>query len=634
MTPVSASPKIYDTFHKDWYYAEYASTIEKLRLKNETLIEFYLRIGARLGHDPEAEFSEILYRINNPDVYRHLLANAGSSGYMHYLEFGHLEPSRFIPSQASIELTRKICKHLDPEFLQRSFKIDSSKYISPLDFYFLNVRDRRLSPSAFFSEEAYRHLNPDVDESVIAGNFPSGFAHYIYTLNTENRPCMSVHEYVEKTRSRNLETNKNALEANFSGVTNLHAFEFLDAVAFYTRDIAINLVRDPKPGMLAIVPNFLPEIIFGGYISFFAYLSALKDKANIDLKLLILNRIPKEINKWNIMRMRVERPEIVALFSSIDYLTEDRSLSIPSSFSLISYCAETHYTANLIGNKLGSTPYFFIQEYEPDFHPKGDFHTFVRNAFFLPHFGIYNSKALLRYFIEEVGMQAAHGDEYRYSCIENYVDRIAVSWEVFKERHENKEKRKLIFYGRPEAHATRNHFGTFVLGLRLAIEKGYFEDSNWEFVSIGSLVHEGNIPIADGHKLKIITKLPYKEYMECVQTGDIGVSFISTPHQGIVHFQMANYGLVTITNTTKEKGAKWLSSINSNIMAAELFPERIAEALRVAVQRSSDLGARYENACDGLYSSRADCLLPAVNSVMTQMGLQPVCNAESFSTAS
>jgi hypothetical protein len=323
------------------------------------------------------------------------------------------------------------------------------------------------------------------------------------------------------------------------------------------------------------------------------------------------------------MRMRTERPEIVALFSSIDYLTEDRSLSIPSSFSIISYCCETHYTANMLAKKLRTIPYFFIQEYEPDFHGKGDCHTFAKNAFFLPHFGIYNSKALLRYFIEEVGMQAAHGGEYRYCFTENYVDRIPVTWEVFKERHETKEKRRLIFYGRPEAHGTRNHFGTFILGLRLAIQKGYFEEADWEFVSIGSLVHEGTFTITEGYKLKILTKLPYKEYVECLQTGDIGVSFISTPHQGIVHFQMANYGLTTITNTTKEKSAKWLSSMNANIMAIDLLPERIAEALRVSVQRSSDLSARYANACDGWYLNRADCLLPAVNSVMTQMGLKP-----------
>src|SRR5690349_20373340 len=99
-----------------------------------------------------------------------------------------------------------------------------------------------------------------------------------------------------------------------------------------------------------------------------------------------------------------------------------------------------------------------------------------------------------------------------------------MSWAGFEKAHQNKPVKQLIFYGRPEAHATRNHFGTFILGLRLAIQRKYFAGYAWEFVSIGSLAYEDYFPIAEGYKKKILCRMPYAEYTEFLQTGDV-VSF-------------------------------------------------------------------------------------------------------------
>jgi beta-1,2-rhamnosyltransferase WsaF-like protein len=609
-------------FDAQWYYREYSTSIDKLRVKNETLLEFYIRTGARSGHDPHAEFSEILYRINNQDVYQYLLADVNAFGYLHYLEYGQLEPGRSTPSKADIELARKICKQIDFNFIKKTHLIDFSKCISPLDYYYLRVKDLKISPSAFFSEEAYLQLNPDVSESVSHGNYRSGFAHYLDTLSTENRPSLTVQEYGEMVRSRELDKRKNMLEASLPGVTELHASEFLKTADFYTTDISISVEQTSKRGMLVLVPNYLPEIIFGGYMAFFDFLIALKEKANIDFKLAIINGAPDNTQRWNIMRMRLDRPSVANLFSSIDYLSTDRVLHVPSSYAVISYCCETHYTAHLIAKKLRTLPFFFIQEYEPDFHASGDMHTFTKNAFFLPHIGIYNSKLLLRYFMEEVGMQLVLGESYRYCCLENFIDGIGISWEAFRERYQSRAVKRLIFYGRPEAHGTRNHFGTFILGLRLAIHRGYLGSDEWEFVSIGSLAYEGNFPIAEGYKLRMLSRLPYKEYVEFIRTGDVGVSFVSTAHAGIVHFQMANYGLTTITNTTKQRSAKWLSTVNGNLIGVNLSPDGIATGLKEAIDCSTDIETRFANAREAFYMNRADCVVGAVRSVMAELGFE------------
>jgi hypothetical protein len=117
--------------------------------------------------------------------------------------------------------------------------------------------------------------------------------------------------------------------------------------------------------------------------------------------------------------------------------------------------------------------------------------------------------------------------------------------------------------------------------------------------------------------------MPAKDYAELLHTGDIGVSFISTPHPGIVHFQMAKYGLVTLTNVTGQRTASWLSSQNPNILGVELVPAKIAEGLKAAAERSFDLETRYQNAQSAPYLSKAECLQPAIDAVLAEFDCPP-----------
>lgn len=622
MTNENINPKIQGTFDPDWYYVQYSHLIDKMKLHDESLLDYYLRVGARLGHDPHADFSEIMYRCLNSDVYMSLLKKQDMFGYMHYIAIGHTE-ARTLPTPMQRERTRRICAFLDPEFLERAYEIDTSKYISPFDFYFKHVNEMRLSPSAMFSEPAYRQDYPDVDEMIKAGKLSSGFQHFIETIDLERRSYRTVAEQKKRLREKELEERKVVLEANVPRITHPHAFDMLGYFDFWCKEIEIEIEQGQGFGMVVLVPHFLPEILFGGYLAFFDFLSELKTRCQLDLRLIVLNLGTYESHKQNIMRMKLVGDKKANIFSSIQFMGTDRTIRIPSGYKVMSYCADTHYVADQIASRLGGLPFFFIQEYEPDFHAQGDGYTFTRNAFLLPHFGIYNSRALCDFFLEDAEMLDRHGPGYSWCSFENHVRKISLAKDGFLEKNRGKARRRLVFYGRPEQHAARNHFGTFVLGLRVALGKGYFDAEDWEFVSIGSLVYEGRLDLDGSRKLEIITKMPFAEYVDFLETGDIGVSFISTPHPGIVHFQMAAYGLVTVTNVTKRRSADWLSSINGNLIGVELAPASIAEGLRQAIERSSDLDTRYDNASSAPYLGKEDCLRPALDAVAAQFRRAP-----------
>jgi hypothetical protein len=610
-------------FDSDWYGDQYHSSLSALNVTNLPLFEFYLEIGGRLGHDPNPEFSELWYRHAHPDVYQLILKNESMWAYVHFLRFGQYEKSRKRPTAEERDSIRTIVSQLDTTFLDRSYVIDCQEYISAFDFYFLNVKAMKLSPSAVFSETSYRDLNSDVDAAIAAGDVLCGFAHFLSTMNAERRTFLSVREHELRIRQNCLENRRQSLECNLPGVTHPYALDLLDRFNSLTREVSVSLEDSPESGFIVLVPHFVPEIIFGGYIAFFHFLEQLKLRTNADLRLVIFNDAPIETHKWNIARMRLQYQRIVSLFSSIDFVSNNTSLALPRRSRIISYSTETHYLADQLGRSLGSTPLFFIQEYEPDFHGRGDYHTFSHNSFDLPHYGIYNTRVLSQFFTDNVIASSPSRRQYKFCSFENFTDRLEISKAEFVARNRDKPIRKLIFYGRPEQHAARNGFATFVMGLRLAIKEGHFDESQWSFVSIGSLAYEGTLQLSPRCRLEIVSKVTQREYQDFLHFGDIGVSFISTPHPGIVHFQMAKFGLTTVTNVADNRSREWLRTQSDNIIGVHLSPEDIAAGLGLAVVRSMDLSARYDNAMASFHLSRSECLDPALDAVIDESAIKP-----------
>lgn len=622
-SPISEDvlPEVRREFDADWYDRTYAADIHRLKEADEDSFDFYVRIGARMGHDPNERFSEILYRLHNADVRGHVAENADHYGFRHYLEYGVSEPSRIRFTRQEADNARLLLLSLDRDFLRETYGAPAHVYPDIVDFYFDRVRSDMLSPAADFSEAGYFELNPDVADEVEAGRLSSGFEHFLLTRGDEERAIISHADHLAMRRAERDEKaereTRTALEASLPGITHLTALDMLNAMEFFdsTVDVTVAPATGTR-GLLVLVPHFLPEILFGGYMAFYDFLGRLKSETGIRLHLLVVNTGSRGVHANNLLRMRLKMPGIHALFDDFQrFDPASRTLTIPGDFEVMSYCAELHRMAARVAGRLKRKPIFFIQEFEPDFHANTDMRSFTESAFLLPHHAIYNSAKLVEYFRERTQVFTRAGPDYRFCSIENAISAMPLERGPYLRLQREKTSRRLIMYGRPEGHAARNHFATLVFALRQATRCGVFRDEAWEFVAIGSLSFRESIDLNGASKLRMLPKMPKAEYEDYLLSGDIGVSVITTPHPGIVHFQMAAFGLTTLTNRTGLRDEAWLAAQNRNLVPVEMTGESIVEGFRRAVAQAEDVEARYDNALSAKRVDPDACLRPALDMV-------------------
>jgi hypothetical protein len=158
------------------------------------------------------------------------------------------------------------------------------------------------------------------------------------------------------------------------------------------------------------------------------------------------------------------------------------------------------------------------------------------------------------------------------------------------------QKRKILFYARPEQHAARNMFELGILGLSEAVRLGYLDPSEWEFYGIGTAGATPRIPLHGEVSLTLLPKVNLKEYRETLPSFDVGLSLMLSPHPSLVPIEMAAAGMVTVTNTCENKTAGRLAAISQNLMGVEPTVDGIAEGLKLAAQRVGDHAARAEGA--------------------------------------
>jgi WsaF, C-terminal domain len=315
------------------------------------------------------------------------------------------------------------------------------------------------------------------------------------------------------------------------------------------------------------------------------------------LTLVIVHKFgTKEQMGLNLKRISVSFPDIAELFSSYHLLQEGRTIDVDGDYGVISYSAETHFAASDAARQMNVTPVFFVQDYEPDFHGDGTLKTFTRSAFELPHVGVYNSRKLYEYFRDHSGIGQTSNRHYQHATFENPIKPMPWDWDDFRTRHTAKDKKCLIVYARPEMLGARNEFGIVILALKQALREGHLDAADWIFRGVGSMTRHLAIPLSKDAQMEMVPKLPLRDYEDMLLLGDIGISLISTPHPGIIHFQMASFGLATVTYATKGRSAEWLQAQSKNIVPSPVTIQGISDAVARAAELSGDLNARYHNA--------------------------------------
>ena len=591
--------RIAETFDETWYVATYASDLAAHKTPGETPLDFYLRIGGRIGHDPNPRFSELYFRTANPRVYKRLLKNPDDFGYLLFVGgFGAgLFHTLRVATAAESENWRILTTAIDREFLAARYSIDSSRFISELDFYIRCSRTRPISPSASFSEERYRGV--DVEKDIREGRLISGY-HQFIVAQVENEKLMAGVPELQRRSEEAIPDSAEMirrLEETVPGSTRPIELGLIRELDYLTAPITVNRSAQGGRGFLVFIAYYIPELFFGGYAGFFELLKSLKAVGGGDLKLVIVRKMPSEDDlRVNIERIKQSSPDISSLFASYHLLQEGRTIDVDGDYGVISFCAETHFVASDAARQLNVTPYFYLPDYEPDFNPAGSLKTFVRSAYDLPHRGLYNSRKLYEYFRDIVGVEQVRDAGYRYVTFENAIKPMPWDRQTFHERHSNKRKKRLIIYARPEPVGSRNDFALIILALKKALQQGRFDEPSWSFHGIGAMTPFSPVELSPQSYMEVIPKMPLQEYEEFLLQGDIGISVISTPHPGIIHFQMAAFGLASITYTMNGRSPEWLRSQSKNLIPCHASIDGLCDGIAQAVQQSADIGARFENA--------------------------------------
>lgn len=358
------------------------------------------------------------------------------------------------------------------------------------------------------------------------------------------------------------------------------------------------VVSDEPTRINVLLPDLNPRIIFGGYIAILNFILRLTE-LGYRVRIVVCEEV--DFNEEQIRKSCKEARLANEVLQHVELIVvADRSAPLFVSRNDI-YFGYSWLTMRLASRAAQDTnenlPVFFIQEFEAIFHPYDSFRALCIATYDLPHFALFNSELLTRFFRKsELGVfdprNPAHELKHSHSYFSHAISDIkAPTVEAISSR----EKTKLLYYARPEAHASRNIFEIGVLALREALEKGVF-DASWEFYGIGSLSLSGQIELAEGITMKILPRVSLEEYCRLMSDFDVGLALMYAPHPSVPPFEMAAAGMLTVTTTFESRSSEDSESISRNLIAASPDPSSVANAIQDAVERVGDYESRVQAA--------------------------------------
>jgi len=374
-------------------------------------------------------------------------------------------------------------------------------------------------------------------------------------------------------------------------------FYRIELLNYKLASIPARTVSNRKPTLNFLFPTLQPSLIFGGYIAALNFILNLTERG-LRFRVVVTEPTIRSVEALRkasannaLLRRVLETTEI--------HLITNRSATLRCHREdrFVGYSWDTMRLAHDLARDVnGSLPIFFIQEYEPVFYPHDSIHFLASSTYDLDHFAIFNS-SILRDFFRDQNMGAfRNGDgEDRHAWFSHAITQIRPpTLDALRQR----KTRRVLVYARPEAHAQRNLFEIAMMSLNKAIETGMFGEA-WEFVGIGSMAMNGEIPLSEGRKLNMISRMPLEDYQRMVPDFDVGLCLMYAPHPSVPPFEMVSGGLVTVTNQFVNKSQEKMGRITPNLIVARPNILEIAEALGRAARRSSDYAGRIEGASFG-----------------------------------
>ncbi len=355
----------------------------------------------------------------------------------------------------------------------------------------------------------------------------------------------------------------------------------LDKSAAYPR--RINL-------LLATI-NF--DYIFGGYIGMFNL--ALRLKAEGYRVRIILH----EETEWNLRewRQKIQKyPGVTTLFDEVEITSRfDRSIPIevsPSDRFVATNCWAAHIAHHTAAQLEETRFLFMVQEYEPYFLPMNSISALFQQAYNFPQICLFSTALLQEFFHQnEIGIFARPGGEANACVFSNAIQKFHPTAALL-----SRQKRRLLFYARPEEHAARNMFELGMIALALLAKDPRVDLTSWSFFGVGSIGEAAVLELAPGVPLELVPKTSLEEYIKLMSTFDVGLSLMLTPHPSLVPLEMAAAGMWTVTNTFANKTVEALQEISTNLIGVEPTVPAIVDGLVTAMSRVDETEQRLAGA--------------------------------------
>ena len=359
-------------------------------------------------------------------------------------------------------------------------------------------------------------------------------------------------------------------------------------------NVAIDKNREKTINFL--LPNLEPKFFFAGYLSVFNMMKKLLERGH-KLRIIITEPPPYDLRDILAQISMNSVPYLCLSRAEVILLHDRRNTEVPVSPEDI-YFAYSWMTARLAhdaAQKTNGRPFiFYIQEYEAVFHPLDSIHALCNATYSLPHYAVFNSHLLPKYFQQRgIGVfenGVAYGEEHSVYFLHAISDVEAPTIGEISGR----KNKKFLFYARPEAHAARNLFELGILALKEAIAQDVFHD-DWEFHGIGALETECSVPLAEGKEMLLMKRKSLDEYVKLLKEYDVGMSLMYAPHPSVPPLEMAAAGMVTVTSLFENRTDSDMQKISRNIIAVQPSTKEICHGLAKAAKQAGNYEERIKN---------------------------------------
>jgi glycosyltransferase involved in cell wall biosynthesis len=339
-----------------------------------------------------------------------------------------------------------------------------------------------------------------------------------------------------------------------------------------------------------LIPTIDLEHFFGGYIAKFNLARRLAERG-VRVRVVTVDPVPPLPRSWT--RQVEAYAGLSGVFDRVEvaFGREAQGVEVSRSDRFIATTWWSAHIAAGAARSLGSERFvYLIQEYEPFTFPMGTYAAMASESYRFPHFALFSTELLRDYFRRRgigVYAESTAAGEAASAAFENAI--TAVEAPDARELAA-RTTRRLLFYARPEPHATRNLFDLGVLALGRALEQGAL--TGWELHGIGTLEAGRRVDLGGGASLRLLSRGDQRAYASVLRDHDVGLALMYTPHPSLVPIEMASAGMLTVTNSFENKTADAMAAISPNLVTVEPSVAAVAAGLREATAGVGDFERR------------------------------------------